>query len=119
MFWSDLAWIAAICTLLGNTTFPVERGAQLVVFGVVLDVTRGHWIHSAVKAPLVWFIVCGLLFEILHLLHKRRTKAMRSMWMHLERLRGHKDMSTLLSLLLKQRHSVTMNARLLENAENM
>jgi hypothetical protein len=106
MFWSDAAWILVFLTLIGNNPFPLERAAQIAVFGLMIDASKGHWLHGAIKAPLLWFVICGLIFEVLHLLHQRKTKAMRNTWLHLERLRGHQDLSTLLKLMLEQNQMV-------------
>lgn len=107
MRWSELAWGAAVLTLASSSPFAVERAAQLVVLGVLVDVSSSCWLGSFAKAPLVWFVVVGLLFEVLHMLHKRRSRTMRFTWLQLERLRGQKDLSTLIALMM------TTNSKLL------
>jgi hypothetical protein len=101
MRWSEAAWIVAVLTLWNGGRFQVERAAQLAVLGVLLDVTARCWLGPIVKAPLVWFVGAGMVFEILHLLHNRRTKTMRHTWIQLERLRGQKDLSTLIALMME------------------
>lgn len=101
MQWTETAWIVALVTLSNNTPFRIERAAQLATLGVLLDVTANCWIGPFVKAPLVWFVGVGMLFEVLHLLHNRRTKTMRNTWIQLERLRGQKDLSTLIALMME------------------
>lgn len=112
MSWLDTAWGLVVLTLLGNNPFPIERAAQIAVFGLLLEATKYHWLHQAVKAPLLWFVICGLLFELLHILHQRKTKAMRNTWVHLERLRGQQDLSTLLKLML-DKHNMVQGKHLL------
>lgn len=101
MRWAEAAWAVAVLTLWNDTPFPIERAAQLATLGLLLDVTAQCWIGPFVKAPLVWFVFVGMLFEVLHLLHKRRTKTMRNTWIQLERLRGQKDLSTLISIMME------------------
>ena len=117
MRWSEVAWAASLLMLWGNSLFSLERAAQLAVLGILLDVSGACWIGPFVKAPLVWFVVVGMVFELLHMLHKRRTKTMRHTWLQLERLRGQKDVSTLISLML-QSHSKVMGLDLATSAED-
>lgn len=116
MRWSELAWGAALLMLWGTSPFALERAAQLAVLGILLDVSASCWIGPFVKAPLVWFVVVGMLFELLHMLHRRRTKTMRHTWLQLERLRGQKDVSTLISLML-QTHSKVLGVDLATSAQ--
>jgi len=115
MRWSEIAWGAALLMCWSTSPFAMERAAQLAVLGILLDVSSNVWLGSFVKAPLVWFVVVGMLFELLHMLHKRRTRTMRNTWVQLERLRGQKDLSTLLSLML-QSHSKLLGVNLAQEA---
>lgn len=104
------------CMLLSNNPFPVERAAQLAIFGLALQASQPLWIYPFLQAPFVIFVGTGVVFELLHLLHKRRTKAMRNTWIQLERLRGQQDVSTLIRLMLDQKARMVGSA-LFESAD--
>ena len=101
MYWSEGAFFLSCLTVIGSNEFNFERAAQLALLGIAIDTSSEHkFLYQIFRIPFIFFLLFAACFELLHLLHKRKSKSMENTWFHIERLRGIEDLSTLINILL-------------------
>jgi hypothetical protein len=81
--------------LFGSDEFKYERAAQIILLGIALEVSSDS-AYALVRAPFIFLLLFGAVFEILYLIHQKKHKVAFQAWTHIERQRMQKNYERIL-----------------------
>lgn len=100
--WYILAFLVIVFQA-SQAPFFWERWAQILAMAIAYvasEQSNSTLLKHLIRTPLIWFLIMGTLFEILHMLYKRRSRPLLNTWEHLQRLRASNDLKEILSIKL-------------------
>lgn len=96
MLWSEVASFLTLLVLIGRGEFKYERASQIILLGIALEVSSKS-AYTFVRAPFMFLLLFGAVFEVLYLIHRQKHKVAFQKWNHIERQRTQMNYEKILS----------------------